>query len=236
MKTIHHTADSRGTAFFGWLNSRHTFSFGHYHNPDRINFGALRVLNDDIVAPGKGFGTHPHDNMEIVSIPLQGTLEHQDSTGNTEVIHSGDVQIMSAGSGLTHSEYNHSKTERVNFLQVWVLPKERDIKPRYEQKTYLKQDRINKLQTVVAPDDQNAVWINQQAWFHLSTLKEGFELKYQLKDSNNGVYLFVLGGEVAAGNTTLGTRDGLGVYDTQNFDIRASQDAELLLIEVPMTF
>jgi redox-sensitive bicupin YhaK (pirin superfamily) len=200
-----------------------------------MGFGLLRVLNDDVVAPGMGFGTHPHDNMEIISIPLSGALEHKDSTGNREVIHTNDVQIMSAGFGLTHSEYNHSQTEQVNFLQIWVFPKEKDIEPRYEQKTFRPEDRVNKLQTVVSPDKNNgAVWINQEAWFSLGTLKSGFEEEYKLHKTGNGVYAFVLEGEVEIDGEKLNKRDGLGISDTDSFSIRASADAGLLLMEVPM--
>jgi hypothetical protein len=181
-----------------------------------------------------GFGTHPHDNMEIISIPLSGALEHKDSTGNTEVIHTGDVQIMSAGSGLTHSEYNHSHTEKVNFLQVWVLPKERNITPRYEQKTYHAADRKNKLQTVVAPDDKNAVWINQDSWFHLSNLEKGVSLDYRVRKPGNGTYLFVIEGKVDLNGTQLGKRDAVGIYDTQVFKLNASEESQLLLIEIPL--
>ena len=234
-KKIIHRANTRGRANHGWLDSHHTFSFSSYYNPERMGFGLLRVLNDDVVAPGMGFGTHPHDNMEIISIPLSGALEHKDSTGNREVIHTNDVQIMSAGFGLTHSEYNHSQTEQVNFLQIWVFPKEKDIEPRYEQKTFRPEDRVNKLQTVVSPDKNNgAVWINQEAWFSLGTLKSGFEEEYKLHKTGNGVYAFVLEGEVEIDGEKLNKRDGLGISDTDSFSIRASADAGLLLMEVPM--
>ncbi len=234
MKTIIHKADSRGKAFFGWLDSKHTFSFGRYYNPERINFGALRVLNDDIVEPGMGFGTHPHDNMEIVSIPLEGDLEHKDSTGTTEVIRSGDVQIMSAGSGLTHSEYNHSKTRRVNFLQLWVLPKKQDIEPRYEQKTFLATSRKNRIQTVVAPDDSNAVWINQDSWFSLSEVDKGQSVQYDVHKEGNGVYMFVIDGSVSVGNAEAKRRDGIGITETKHVEISAKESAKLLFVEVPM--
>lgn len=234
VKTIKHTAESRGTAFFGWLHSRHTFSFGQYYNPERINFGALRVLNDDIVEAGMGFGTHPHDNMEIVSIPLQGALEHKDSTGNTEVINTGDVQIMSAGYGLTHSEYNHSKSEKVNFLQIWVLPKKKDIEPRYQQITFDPAGRKNKLQTVVAPNDDKALWINQDAWFTLSDLEAGHAINYDLHQSSNGVYTFLLEGEASINGEVLKKRDALGISGTDQLNIKAFKDAQLLFIEVPM--
>lgn len=234
MKTIIHKADSRGKAFFGWLDSKHTFSFGRYHNPERIHFGALRVLNDDIVEPGMGFGTHPHDNMEIVSIPLEGDLEHKDSTGTTEVIRSGDVQIMSAGSGLTHSEYNHSKTKRVNFLQLWVLPKKQDIKPRYEQKSFSATGRKNSIQTVVAPDDENAVWINQDAWFSLVEIDKGQSIRYDLHKEGNGLYTFVIDGSIVLGNTEANRRDGVGITEAKQVEIAAKESAKLLFVEVPM--
>ena len=236
MNTIVHKADSRGSANHGWLKSRHTFSFAGYYNPDRVHFGALRVLNDDEVAGGQGFGTHPHDNMEIVSIPLQGDLEHKDSTGRNEVIRQGDVQIMSAGTGIRHSEFNHNKDEDVHFLQIWVFPKERDIEPKYGQKTFLPEDRMNKWQTVVSPTDEQALWINQDATFSLANLDAGSELEYQVKHPGNGVYLFVLNGELKAAEEKLDTRDAIGITDTDNFKIKASSYAEVLAIEVPMTF
>lgn len=234
MKTVLHKADTRGTAFFGWLNSRHTFSFGRYYDPERIHFGALRVLNDDIVEPGMGFGTHPHDNMEIVSIPLSGDLEHKDSTGTTEVIKTGDVQIMSAGSGLTHSEYNHSKSAKVNFLQLWVFPKKENITPRYDQKTFKEADRKNTVQTVVAPDDENALWINQDAWFSLSNIETGKSLEYKFHQSGNGVYVFVIEGGAEINGVNVSKRDGLGVYDTDSLSISASDETKLLFVEVPI--
>ncbi len=234
-KKIIHKANTRGHANHGWLDSHHTFSFARYHNPERMNFGLLRVLNDDIVAPGMGFGAHPHDNMEIISIPLSGELAHQDSTGNKKVIKTNDVQIMSAGSGLTHSEFNNSKTEQVNFLQIWVFPKEQDIKPRYEQKTFNPANRQNKLQTVVSPEkDAESIWINQDAWFTLGSLKAGFAEDYKLHKSGNGVYAFVLEGDVEIDGEKLSKRDGIGVSDTDTISIKASSEAELLLMEIPM--
>lgn len=229
-----HKSESRGLANHGWLSSRHSFSFADYHNPDRVHFGVLRVLNDDQVAPGKGFGTHPHDNMEIVSIPLYGDLAHKDSTGTEEVIKSGDVQIMSAGSGLRHSEYNHSAEEEVQFLQIWVLPKERNISPRHEQKSFSLEDRMNKFQTVVSPEDDNAVWINQDAFFSMANLDAGTRLTYDIKKPGNGVYFFVLNGDINIANEKLDSRDAVGVTDTNSIDIKASSYAELLAIEVPM--
>lgn len=236
MKTILHKAESRGFANHGWLKSHHTFSFAGYYNPERVNFGMLRVLNDDWVAPGRGFGEHPHDNMEIISIPLKGTLAHTDSEGNAHPIETNDVQIMSAGTGLTHSEFNHSKEEAVNFLQIWVFPKERNIKPRYDQKAFDPVKRLNNWQTVVSPekDSKETLWINQDAWFSLSTLEAGKELSYQLHDQKHGVYLFVLSGSVEVANQQLEQRDAIGISETEALSIKATEKSELLLMEVPM--
>jgi hypothetical protein len=235
MNTILHTAESRGHAHHGWLDSYHTFSFARYHNPERIHFGALRVLNDDTVAPGMGFGQHPHDNMEIVSIPLEGQLRHRDTTGTEALIHTGDVQIMSAGSGLEHSEMNGSRTEPVKFLQIWVFPKERNITPRYDQKTFSLEGRKNQLQLVVSPDKADEViWINQDAWFTLSAPEQSKTVSYTLHREGHGVYLFVIRGSVTINGLSLGERDGLGITETKGFDITATEDAEVLIMEVPM--
>lgn len=236
MKTVVHKSESRGNANHGWLKSRHTFSFAGYYNPERVHFGALRVLNDDQVTGGQGFGTHPHDNMEIVSIPLQGDLEHKDSTGRNEVIRQGDVQIMSAGSGISHSEFNHNSDEEVHFLQIWVFPKKRNIEPRYEQKTYLADDRMNQFQTVVSPEGGTALWINQDAYFSMANLDAGTRLKYELKKPGNGIYLFVLNGELDVIGEVLDTRDAIGITDTNEIEIKAKSYAEILVIEVPMEF
>lgn len=235
MKTVLHKAETRGHANHGWLDSHHTFSFANYYNPERVHFGALRVLNDDIVDGGRGFGTHPHDNMEIISIPLSGDLEHKDSMGNTTVIRQNDVQVMSAGTGIYHSEYNKSKDQKVNFLQIWVFPKEENIQPRYGQKTFNPEERVNKLQQVVAPvKDSDGIWINQDAWFHLGNLKKDFNATYDVKQKGNGVYAFVISGEVTINGQQLSKRDGLGVWDTDKLDIQVNADAEILLMEVPM--
>ena len=234
MKTILHKAATRGHAEFGWLNSYHTFSFGHYYDPERIHFGALRVLNDDKVKQGMGFSKHPHDNMEIVSIPLFGDLHHQDSTGRNEIIRQNDVQIMSAGSGIAHSEMNANRDKEVHFLQIWVLPKLKNITPRYEQKSFNPADRVNKVLTVVAPDDAQAVWINQDAWFSLANLQKDFQTDYQLHKKESGVYVFVLNGTVSIQDQVLEARDGLGIWDIHAIHIKADTDTELLLIEVPM--
>lgn len=234
MKTILHAADRRGHVSFGWLDSHHSFSFGNYYDPQKIRFGMLRVLNDDVITGGSGFGTHPHDNMEIVSIPLSGAIEHTDSTGTQAVINENDVQIMSAGTGIEHSEYNHFKDKDTNFLQIWVIPKKRNIGPRYDQKTFNPAERINKFETVVAPDDEKAAWINQEAWFSLGNLKSGFSTSYTIKKSGNGVYAFVINGSATINEQTLFKRDGFGVWDVDKFQIHADTDAELLLIDVPM--
>ncbi len=235
MKTTVHKAESRGNADHGWLNSYHTFSFANYYNPERERFGLLRVLNDDIVQPGEGFGTHPHDNMEIISIPLKGALAHKDSTGNEHVINTGDAQIMSAGSGLFHSEYNASKKELVNFLQIWVFPKVRDIEPRYDQKTYNSVDRINKFQTVVSPKkSDDTLWINQDSYFSLANLTIGSNVKYSINHKGNGIYLFVLEGSVTVAGEKLNKRDAIGIEESDNIEITADENSEILVIEVPM--
>jgi len=235
MKTVLHKANTRGHANHGWLNSYHTFSFAGYHDPARVHFGMLRVLNDDVVKGGSGFGQHPHDNMEIISIPLRGALEHGDNTGGHGIIKSGEVQIMSAGSGIAHSEKNASKTEDVNFLQIWVFPKVRNIQPRYDQKLFLSDDRQNKFQTVVSPEKNNgALWINQDAWFSLGKLQAEVSTEYTINKKGNGVYIFVIEGDVSINDQKLNTRDGLGVWDVDTFTVTANSDAEVLLIEVPM--
>ncbi len=234
--TILHKANSRGDANHGWLHSRHTFSFADYHNPERTHFGVLRVLNDDEVAAGMGFGTHPHDNMEIVSIPLEGDLEHKDSMGNVAVIKNGDVQAMSAGTGITHSEYNRNKDKPVKFLQIWVFPNKRNVKPRYGQITLDLKDRHNKLQQIVSPHEgEPGVWINQDAWFHLGRLDKNFSTDYAIHKKGNGVYAFVIKGDVTIDGNALNERDGLGVWNTDKISLKSnSQDAEVLLMEVPM--
>jgi redox-sensitive bicupin YhaK (pirin superfamily) len=235
MKTILHKAATRGHANHGWLDTNHTFSFAHYHNPERMHFGVLRVLNDDFVDGGKGFGAHPHDNMEIISIPLSGDLEHKDSMGNTTVIKQNDVQIMSAGTGIQHSEYNRNKDKKVNFLQIWVFPKVRNIVPRYGQLTFNPEERINNLQQIVSPVKEDAgVLINQDAWFHLGNLKKGFNAEYKVKQQGNGVYAFVIEGDVTISGQKLNKRDGLGVWDVDSVSIQVDTDSELLLMDLPM--
>lgn len=230
---IFHRADSRGLANHGWLISRHTFSFAGYYNPDRVNFGVLRVLNDDIVKPGMGFDTHPHDNMEIISIPISGSLAHIDSTGKEQEIKTGEVQIMSAGSGIEHSEYNYSKKEAVNFLQIWILPKKKNIKPRYDQKDFSQVLNHNELVTVVSPENENALWINQDAELSLGKLKAGTTIGHKLKFKDNGIYAFLIDGEVEINKTKLQSRDAVGFFDLKEITIDIHKESTLLLIEVP---
>ncbi len=235
MKKTLHKADTRGVAERGWLSSRQTFSFADYRNPERMQFGLLRVINDDVVQPSMGFGTHPHENMEIISIPITGELRHHDSMGNTQHIKVGEVQIMSAGTGLTHSEYNASDSEVVNFLQIWVFPKEPDIEPRYDQKLFSRDQRQGQFQNIVAPD-QNAggVWINQDAWFWLGDYKAGQSDTYTIKRSGNGAYFFVLEGSVALASEQLGSRDGLGIEGATSVGFEATEDCQLLVMDVPV--
>ncbi len=235
MKTVLHKAETRGDANHGWLHSKHSFSFANYYNPERMNFGVLRVLNDDKVSGGMGFGTHPHQNMEIISIPLSGDLEHKDSMGNTTVIKEGDIQVMSAGTGVQHSEYNKNKDEEVRFLQIWVIPNKQNVEPRYDQITLEKADRKNKLQQVLSPDKTDAgVWIHQDAWFHLADLEAGKEVAYDFKKASNGLYIFVLEGSVTVGDEVLSRRDGLGIYESNPVVVKAAKNASILLMEVPL--
>ncbi len=236
-KTVLHKADTRGDENHGWLHSRHTFSFAAYSNSQRLHFGALRVLNDDRVEAGKGFSMHPHDNMEIISIPLEGDLEHRDSMGNVAVIKHGDVQVMSAGSGITHSEYNKNKNAPVKFLQIWVFPNKWNVKPRYDQITLKRGDLHNALQQILSPNPHDpGVWIYQDAWFHLGQFDKGFQIEHSIRNKGNGIYAFVIKGEMTIEGNSLHERDGLGIWDAEIISIKAnSQDAEVLLMEVPMT-
>ena len=234
--TILHKAESRGDANHGWLHSRHTFSFANYYDLERIHFGALRVLNDDIVEAGMGFGMHPHDNMEIISIPLEGDLEHKDSMGNVSVIKHGDVQVMSAGTGIYHSEYNKNKDQPVKFLQIWVFPNQKKVEPRYDQITLNLADRRNKLQQILSPNaDDAGVWIYQNAWFHMGNFDNGVTSGYDLKAKGNGVYAFILSGSVTLNGQQLNARDGFGIWEVNALSITADTDAEFLLMEVPMS-
>jgi len=235
MNTVYHPASSRGIANHGWLQSHHTFSFANYYNPERMHFGVLRVLNDDVVAPGRGFGTHPHDNMEIISIPLEGDLEHKDSMGNVAVIKEGDVQVMSAGSGITHSEFNKNKDKSVKFLQIWLFPNKKNVRPRYDQISLHRIATKNNFYQVLSPSaEDQGVWIHQDAWFYLGSFDTGVETKYQLKKQGNGMYFFVLEGTIQIEGQELLPRDGFGVWDASQVQVKSLGKSRVLLMEVPM--
>ena len=237
MQTVLHTAGSRGDANHGWLHSKHSFSFANYYNPEKIHFGVLRVLNDDFVAAGMGFGLHPHDNMEIISIPLEGDLAHEDSMGNQTVIKHGDIQVMSAGTGVKHSEFNHNKDKPVKFLQIWIIPNERNVTPRYDQQKLLDANEKNKLHQVLSPSpDDEGVWIHQNAWFHMGRFDENEVIEYKWKSKDNGLYAFVLEGGFETDLHKLDTRDALGIWDTEQITLKATAaESRILLIEVPVT-
>ncbi|WP_116127792.1 pirin family protein [Lewinella sp. IMCC34183] len=237
MKTVYHPAASRGHANHGWLNTHHTFSFASYYDPQRMQFGALRVLNDDEVVAGRGFGSHPHDNMEIISLPLEGDLEHRDSMGNTTVIREGDIQVMSAGTGVVHSEKNKNLDRAVKFLQIWVFPKERGVEPRYDQIHLDAGAERGRWQVVAAPEPRDgAVWLHQDAYFSITRAERGQALDYPLHQSGHGVYLFVLEGSAEVDGHSLGRRDGLGITETETFRLVAgAEGARVLAMEVPMT-
>ena len=235
MKNVLHKAESRGKANHGWLNSHHSFSFANYQNPERMHFGVLRVLNDDVVSEAKGFGTHPHRNMEIISIPLEGDLQHMDSMGNTTIIKQGDVQVMSAGTGIQHSEYNKNKDRPVKFLQIWIIPNKKDVVPRYDQISLKDIKKKNKFYQILSPNPKDqGVWIHQDAWFHLGDFETGNKATYALKKKGNGVYVFVLEGEVEINDQLLGKRDGYGLWDVDQFDFKSLDNSKVLLMEVPM--
>lgn len=236
VNTVLHRSDTRGDANHGWLHSKHTFSFANYYNPERMHFGVLRVLNDDTVASGMGFSTHPHDNMEIISIPLEGDLEHKDSMDNVTVIKNGDIQVMSAGTGIKHSEFNKNKDKQVKFLQIWVFPNKKNVTPRYDQISLNEKDRHNKLQQILSPTPNDAgVWIHQNAWFHLGKFDKGIATEYNFKGKGNGLYVFNLNGDLKVNDQLLNSRDGFGIWDTNKVSIKADTDSEFLLMEVPMT-
>ena len=235
MKKIFHSSTSRGEADHGWLKAKHSFSFANYFNPERIQFGALRVLNDDIIAPGRGFGTHPHDNMEIITIPLEGSLEHKDSMENEGVIEKDEIQVMSAGTGVSHSEYNKSEEKPVSLLQIWILPKEQNIAPRYDQKSLKELQKINNLYPIVTPDKNGPeMWINQDAWLHMGDFNKPTSFEYKINKKGNGVYTFVINGRAIISENTLDKRDALGIWDVENFNISVDKNTKLLLIEVPV--
>lgn len=236
MRSVIHKADTRGHADHGWLVANHSFSFASWYDPERVHFGVLRVLNDDMVQGGKGFGMHPHDNMEIITIPLEGKLEHRDSMGNHGIISKGEIQVMSAGTGVKHSEFNHDPNDAVRLLQIWIFPEKKNVEPRYDQKSYDLKQTQNNLLTVVSPmGNPEGMNIHQQAWFSLGRLDQGFETSYSLKRKGNGVYAFVIEGSVLINGQKLNRRDGMGIEDADSVSIKAEQDSELLLMDVPMT-
>ena len=236
MKTVLHKAESRGHANHGWLDSHHTFSFASYQNPRRMNFGVLRVLNDDVVSEARGFGTHPHRNMEIISIPLEGDLQHMDNMGNATVIKQGDVQVMSAGTGIQHSEYNKNKDRPVKFLQIWIIPNKIDVEPRYDQISLQEIEKNNVLYQILSPfQEDQGVWIHQDAWFHMGDFDPGHKTTYTLKKKGNGVYVFVLEGELEVNGQLVQKRDGYGLWDVDQLDIKTNRASKVLLMEVPMS-
>lgn len=237
MKKIVHKADSRGHANHGWLDSYHTFSFANYYDPQRINFGALRVLNDDTIRPRTGFGKHPHDNMEIVSIPLSGSIRHEDNMGHSSVIGENEVQVMSAGRGIVHSEYNASDKNKTNFLQLWIIPDTLEVDPRYEQKEFNPELRQNALQTVIAPrksEISDALWLNQSAYLSLSDMESGIGIEYKLFEKGHGIYCFIISGSFEVAGESLSARDGIGIWDTESVEIKTIESGSILIIEVPM--
>ncbi|MEP0213855.1 MAG: pirin family protein [Cellulophaga sp.] len=237
MKTILHKADTRGHANHGWLNSYHTFSFANYQDAERMNFGALRVLNDDTVTEGRGFGTHPHKNMEIISIPLMGDLQHQDNMGNSTVIKEGDIQVMSAGTGVMHSEHNKNLDKAVQFLQIWIIPNTENVNPRYDQISTADLHKPNKLYQILSPNKEDAgVWIYQDVWFNLGDFTNDTTTTYTINKKGNGIYAFVLEGDIEIENQQLNKRDGFGLWETDSITINASKNSKLLLMEVPMIF
>lgn len=236
MKTTFYPANERGTSDHGWLKANFSFSFAGYYDPKKVHFGALRVLNDDIIAGGTGFGTHPHDNMEIITIPLHGALEHKDSMGNIGVIHAGEVQVMSAGTGVQHSEYNHSKTEPANTLQIWVFPKIKNILPRYDQRDFRNKLKINEFTTLVSGDKSvDALWINQDATFSIGEFEDGRSISYDLKRAGSGAYVFILEGSIKIGDQILNAKDALGIEETGNFSFETQSNARVLILDVPMS-
>ncbi len=235
MNTVLHKANTRGSANHGWLEVNHSFSFANYYNPDRTNFGVLRVLNDDKIAPSKGFGTHPHDNMEIISIPLMGALKHKDSMGNGAIVKHGDVQVMSAGTGIRHSEFNANDDQDVKLLQIWLFPNKRNVQPRYDQISIKDIEQKNEFYQILSPNaDDQGVWIHQDAWFHLGEFDKEICTNYKINKSGNGVYAFVIEGTAEIAGQALEKRDGFGIWNVKDFEIKATKKSRILLMEVPM--
>jgi len=237
MKKAFHAAETRGNANHGWLNANHSFSFANYQNPERMNFGALRVLNDDTIAAGMGFGTHPHENMEIITIPLEGDLEHKDSMGNIGVINKGEIQVMSAGTGVHHCEYNKNADQAVKVLQLWVFPKKQNVTPRYDQMSVRDLKKPNDFYQVLSPNSEDAgMWVHQDTWFHLGEFDVEKSLDYTIKKPGNGVYVFVIQGSFNVEGENLKKRDAIGIWDTETINFTAQSQSKVLLVEVPMRF
>ena len=235
MKTILHPSNSRGNANHGWLNAYHSFSFASWFNPERIQFGMLRVLNDDTIAAGMGFGTHPHDNMEIITIPLEGDLAHKDSMGNAATIKTGDVQVMSAGTGIQHSEFNPNHDQHTKLFQIWLFPKYRNVEPRYQQITLDQSLQKNNFAQILSPNPDDAgVWIHQDAWFYLSYFDKDFSKKLSLKKEGNGFYIMTIEGEIEVNGEKLERRDAIGIWATNEIEIKANIDSKFLVMEIPM--
>lgn len=235
MKTIIHRAKTRGAADHGWLQAKHSFSFANYYNSERMNFGVLRVLNDDTIAPGKGFGMHPHDNMEIITIPLKGALQHRDNLGNSAVINAGDIQVMSAGTGVYHSEFNPDGKNETKLFQIWIFPNQQNVEPRYDQVSIRDVAIDNQLYQILSPNKSDkGVWIHQNAWFYMGNFKKGEVINYEFRKNGNGIYMIVIDGMIEVGGTELSSRDAIGSWDCGKFDFKAKTDVEVLLMEVPM--
>ncbi len=237
MKTIIHKAEERGHANHGWLNAWHSFSFANFYNPKKVHFGALRVLNDDTIAPGAGFPEHPHDNMEIITIPLSGTLAHKDSMGNESIIKAGEVQVMSAGTGIFHSEYNYDKEKELKLFQIWLFPNNKNVKPRYDQVSLKSIEKQNEFFQIVSPNKEDqGVWIYQNAWFHLGYFDKAITKNYELKQNGNGVYIMVINGELKVGNHYLKKRDAIGITEIESIDLETINNTKLLIMEVPLSY
>ena len=235
MNSVLHKANTRGSANHGWLKANHSFSFANYYNPERMHFGVLRVLNDDTIAASRGFGTHPHDNMEIITIPLEGDLKHEDNMGNGTIIKKGDIQVMSAGTGITHSEFNANNNSEVKLLQIWLFPNKKNVEPRYDQIEIKSISKKNKFNQILSPfKEDQGVWIHQNAWFHLGTFDKTTAVDYNTKNENNGLYIFMIEGQAKVNNQTLDLRDGYGIWNTKEVRIQAEKGAKILLMDVPM--
>ena len=237
MKKILHPATSRGSADYGWLKANYSFSFANYFDPNRVQFGLLRVLNDDTVAPAMGFGKHPHQNMEIVTIPQSGGVRHKDSMGNEGVVSAGEIQVMSAGSGVEHSEINASAKDPLKLFQIWIFPEAENVQPRYDQKKIADLLSPNQINTVVKPRSEaieNELWIHQQAYFSIGEFTEDKEVDYTIKKPGHGAYIMVIEGAATVDGETLKTRDAIGVWETESIPIKVKKGSRLLLIEVPM--